>query len=340
MNCKEVDERLSDYLDGTLGEAPLREVEAHLSSCARCLENSKELSKTINAVGSLPEVDVPPGFSERVMARVREEAEKEPLWERLFLPVRIKIPLHATALLVVIGLAVYLYEANLPVQRELARPVPSDSLPSSAEELSKAKKDNQPETEALRPDRFAGGASGEARGSLRSLPEKMQENLEAKAASPQGVGQATAGAEAYEIVLTPAEPLEGNGDLADKVNELVKKVGGAYLKPAERSKKIGSSSRSEAEAVWLGIPADRYGQFRDELSSLGKIAPETKRSSSDALLPQSKSFRLLPVKLTILPAGRSDKTSTCNQPAGADLPPETGRKYPPKFMEPFQRSVV
>ena len=330
MNCKEAGERLSDYLDGTLGEEALREVEAHLSSCARCLENSKELSTTIKAVESLPEVDAPPGFSERVMVRVREEAARKPLWKRLFLPIRIKIPLHATALVVVIGLAVYLYEANLPVQRELARPVPSESLPSSAEELSKAKKDNQPETEAPRAERFDGEtsgsrdetASGESRGALRSLPEKS----EAKTPSPQGVGQITAGAEAYEIVLTPSGSLGENGAFGEKINELVRKVGGTYLKPEERAKKIESSSRLEAQAVWLGIPANRYDQFRDGLSSLGKIAPEPKRASTDALLSQSKSFRLIPVKLTILPPETSEKTPTSNQPAGAEPPSESDRK--------------
>jgi hypothetical protein len=333
MNCKEVGETLSDYVDGTLRGEALREVEAHLSSCARCLADSKEMSKTIEAVGALPEVDVPPGFSERVMSRVREEAGRRPLWERFFLPIRIKLPLHATALLVVVGLAVYLYEANLPVQREIARSVPSESIPPAREELMKEKKDILPEPASPPLEQFGGEApgrrdestSGKAVGGLRSLPDNVRERLEEKKATPQGIGQAAAGAEEYEVVLTPAEPLEGTEALARKIDDLVKKVGGVYLNPEESSKEIASDLLLKPQTIRLNIPADRYGQFRKELSSLGKLAPETKFLSTDALRPSSKSSSFLTIKLIILLPEKSKKAEKTDQPI-ISISPEPGRK--------------
>lgn len=130
MNCDEIQKHLSEYLDNRLDDAQRREIEKHLASCPRCLPEAKLLSAGIKGVADLPEVEPPAGFSQRVMARIRAEAEKPTLWARLFQPFKIKIPLHATALLLVVGLAVYLYRANEPVQREMSPSIPSESAPS------------------------------------------------------------------------------------------------------------------------------------------------------------------------------------------------------------------
>lgn len=143
MNCDQTQERLSEYLDNRLDDAERREIEDHLAVCYRCLPEARQLSKGIKAVAALPRVEPPPRFSEQVMARIRTEAAKPTVWAHLFQPLRIKIPLHATALLLVVGLAVYLYRANEPMQQELARSTPSDSAPSPTQTPSPP---NEPES--------------------------------------------------------------------------------------------------------------------------------------------------------------------------------------------------
>jgi hypothetical protein len=51
------------------------------------------------------------------MARVREAAHSPSLWQRLFSPLRIKIPLQATAVVLIAVLAAYIYQKE-PLQRE------------------------------------------------------------------------------------------------------------------------------------------------------------------------------------------------------------------------------
>src|SRR5262245_31166478 len=68
-------------------------------------------------MSSLPMVEPPLGFTNRVMARVREAAHQPSLWERLFLPFRIKIPLQATAVVLIAVLAAYIYQ-NESLQHE------------------------------------------------------------------------------------------------------------------------------------------------------------------------------------------------------------------------------
>ncbi|HUK39838.1 MAG TPA: DUF2275 domain-containing protein [Candidatus Acidoferrales bacterium] len=114
MNCEEVQAQLSDYLDKTLSPANLHTIEAHLSACTLCRTETDYLSECIHQVASLPVIEPPIGFTQRVMARVREINEQPSFWQRWFFPLRIKIPLQATAVALVGILAVYILQKEPP----------------------------------------------------------------------------------------------------------------------------------------------------------------------------------------------------------------------------------
>ena len=117
MNCEEVQKYLSDFLDKSLDNERARAIEDHLAACSRCSEEMTSLAECQRLVSGLPAVELPLGFTNRVMARVREAANPPSLWERLFLPLRIKIPLQATAVVLIAVLAAYIYQKE-PLQRE------------------------------------------------------------------------------------------------------------------------------------------------------------------------------------------------------------------------------
>jgi hypothetical protein len=119
MNCQEVQAQLSDYLEKALPIADLNIIETHLSACAPCRMETDYLSECIRQVASLPIVDPPIGFTQRVMTRVREINERPTLWERWLFPLRIKIPLQATAVVLVGILAVYVLQKEPPEKRPL-----------------------------------------------------------------------------------------------------------------------------------------------------------------------------------------------------------------------------
>jgi predicted anti-sigma-YlaC factor YlaD len=98
MNCDEIQAQLSEYLERSLGAVPMALVEEHLAACAPCREETELLSETIGQVAGLPVVEPPPGFTQRVMAHVREIEPQPELWQRLFLPLRQKLPVQVTAL--------------------------------------------------------------------------------------------------------------------------------------------------------------------------------------------------------------------------------------------------
>ena len=116
MNCQEVQAQLSDYVDRSLGASRLVLVEEHLAACAPCREDAELLGDCIRAVGALPLVDTPLGFTQRVMSHVRETESEAGFWQRFFLPFSRKIPAQAVAVVIVAVLGIYLLQKDQPQQ--------------------------------------------------------------------------------------------------------------------------------------------------------------------------------------------------------------------------------
>ncbi len=64
IECREVVELVTDYLEGALDPATTTELEAHLRLCEGCEEYLTQLRATLDAIGHIP-LD---GLSERVQA--------------------------------------------------------------------------------------------------------------------------------------------------------------------------------------------------------------------------------------------------------------------------------
>ena len=133
MNCEEVQKYLSDFLDKNLDVEYGAAIRDHLAICSRCSEEVASLAECQRLVSGLPAVEPPVGFTNRVMAEVREAANPPRLWERVFLPLRIKIPLQATAVVLIAVLAAYIYRKE-PLQQESVVAVQPESSSKKQEE--------------------------------------------------------------------------------------------------------------------------------------------------------------------------------------------------------------
>ncbi|HEY6366646.1 MAG TPA: DUF2275 domain-containing protein [Candidatus Binatia bacterium] len=126
MNCEDVQKYLTDFLDQTLDVERSQEASEHLAACLQCSEEIASLAECQRLVSGLPIVEPPRGFTTRVMAHVREAARKPSDWDRLFSPLRIKISLQATAVVLIAILATYIYQKE-PLQRESGVTFPTES---------------------------------------------------------------------------------------------------------------------------------------------------------------------------------------------------------------------
>jgi hypothetical protein len=127
ITCARIREKLSAYLEGVLLPEEKKLMGDHLASCEACAEALRELKRTGELVGRLEEVEPPPWLKQRIMARVREGSEeKKGIMERLFYPLRIKIPVQVFATLTVAVLVLYVYKGMEPEMK--VTPVPPATI--------------------------------------------------------------------------------------------------------------------------------------------------------------------------------------------------------------------
>ena len=69
MNCLEVQDNLSAWLDGELAPEVGALVDRHLESCDACLRELAQLEALEQALAALPAPATPPGLPEKVVAR-------------------------------------------------------------------------------------------------------------------------------------------------------------------------------------------------------------------------------------------------------------------------------
>jgi anti-sigma factor RsiW len=98
MSCNRMENRILPYVDGRLKAGEMREVEAHLKTCAACLLRVNEFRAVTGLLDELPQIEPSGAFDARVRARVAAEPVKQNWWAVLAPSVRV---VFAAAMLLV-----------------------------------------------------------------------------------------------------------------------------------------------------------------------------------------------------------------------------------------------
>ena len=159
MECREFAEKLSAYMEGIVSATEKVLMEEHLQACPGCKESLADLKRTIEYVQATPEAEPPPWLTQKVMARVRAEAEarkgireklfhrapawvareematavspapgpapkeripRKKIWEKLFYPIPIKLPLEAVGVIAIAVVTIYVFKGIQP-QMQLSK---------------------------------------------------------------------------------------------------------------------------------------------------------------------------------------------------------------------------
>jgi anti-sigma factor RsiW len=89
MKCEQMQEWMSERLDGELEEVRSQQLDRHLEACSDCRQEWQLLETTWQAVGEVPELEPGPLFRAQVWAKLRHEPPREgswSWWRRLVLP--------------------------------------------------------------------------------------------------------------------------------------------------------------------------------------------------------------------------------------------------------------
>ncbi|QOX78394.1 DUF2275 domain-containing protein [Trichlorobacter lovleyi] len=105
---------------GELTEVDRTVLEQHLAECESCRRELGQLQAVVQAIRSTAELEPPSWLAPRIMAQIREEAVPRNGWfARLFLPLQVKLPLEALALVLICATAWYVMQ---DVERSQQRP--------------------------------------------------------------------------------------------------------------------------------------------------------------------------------------------------------------------------
>lgn len=140
MECKDIQERLSAYIDGIIPAEDKAFIDKHLKSCQRCSETFSELKKTVEHLRKLEEIKPPSWLAQKIMAKIKKEAEPQKgILQRLFYPLHIKLPIEAIATIFIAVTAVYLYKAIEPQKKLAQAPIEVIARNEGDEAISKDK---------------------------------------------------------------------------------------------------------------------------------------------------------------------------------------------------------
>jgi len=126
MSCHEARELFSARVDEALASDDAARLDAHLADCAECRADWTRFERTVALVRGVEPARAPAGFADRVLAATDPVPWPLRLVRQVFLPLRVKLPLEAAAVVLIAGLAVMTFQHSPEMQRvvrqELERP--------------------------------------------------------------------------------------------------------------------------------------------------------------------------------------------------------------------------
>ena len=150
MECDRIQEQLSAYLDDTLSSAEKGIVDKHLNSCPECRKSLADLETTVRSIRGLEEINPPPWLTQKIMTRVKAEAEpaKKNLWQKLFYPLHVKLPIEAFGAFLIALTALYVFKSMEPKINTVIEP-----SEKTVSEYAAKEKAATPSTEAVKPSK-------------------------------------------------------------------------------------------------------------------------------------------------------------------------------------------
>jgi hypothetical protein len=115
MECRNIQEKLSAYIDDILSSQEKTVVDEHLKTCRECTAALADMKKVIEHIKGLETVEPPVWMKQKIMAKVHAEARpKKGLFERLFYPLHVKLPVGAIATVAIALATLYVFRTIEP----------------------------------------------------------------------------------------------------------------------------------------------------------------------------------------------------------------------------------
>ncbi len=183
MECHRIEEKLSAYIENQLSSEEKMQIDEHLKTCSKCSLSLEDLKKTIAYAQGLEEIEPPPWLTQKVMDRVREEAEqKKGILQKLFYPLHIKVPVQVIATIAIAVTTIYVFKTIQPEMRFAKAPSEEITSQTFSQEKDRSQRKIKDEIPALEESKTAPVKPAEQ--PIFAKEEIMKKYAEAEAPAP------------------------------------------------------------------------------------------------------------------------------------------------------------
>ncbi len=277
MNCRDIEQELSAYLDGEVTDAVRAEIEAHIAACPNCRKRVTELKKLVEGTAQIPKQQTAQQFLTEVRRKIAADAtpERETWADVLFRPAWLKVPIEALALVVILVIATFLIRpANRPVEtlamKEAMQPVRNGNGDLEAQ-AAKTREAATP-VPANAPAR---ADSAESNGRL-ALPQSASVAAPSALESPpDGTFYREAAKADNMVMLTGGESMVVLN--FDRPTELISVKSDDAISVRDRAQVVASllngrvvateKAGDDLENVYVVVPGSRVGTFKSQFAA-------------------------------------------------------------------------
>ena len=333
MTHNDIRHKLSEYIDGSVTPDEKATIEEHFRTCGECADAMRELRKTIEHVHAVEEVRPPAWMTQKIMAKVRAEAqEKKGFFRRLFYPLAVKLPIQAVAVLFLTVTVYYIYNSMHPADKYGEAPLeriakeesrPAAAMPERKEpELSGSKEKKAEQSPGYKSldmkysyEKPAPPAPVEA--PAAAAPAKRAAPMTAKDEAAPPAGQTTRRAAAPPMMAEQAAPSAGAGtsrEGADRAAAVAGKVSDSLSRDREAEAQLAVTEHftkfdlpEKMKVKGLTFSARRFHRDLADLQWLPETAAYRSSACGDKYI--------VDVDLS----GRSSKYLYCHDASGVTL---------------------
>ncbi len=295
MTCHEARDAFSDLYDNALSGAPLVTITQHLASCPDCRAEWAAFRRAMQAVSDLGGAEPSPGFA----FRVRQRAEAPSWWRRtvqsLFLPLHVKLPIQALALVLVAFAGLLLYQRSPELRRAaepqpaapppVARQAPAPAAPPTPGETAQQEESAKAQAgtpKGERADRWAAPTDGGAPPPQASLDAEKDRAASALRDEAKELGEKAAPPEPPKAAEPPQESRPGTPESGIAGRSLRQSAPAPAQSPARaKEAEISSTPTKSADELYSAARTDmdsqRYDRAIDSLRAFMAQNPRDAR---------------------------------------------------------------
>jgi hypothetical protein len=276
MDCHNVQEMLSPYIEGIISPEEGKLIDEHLSACSKCKEALYDLKKTLEYVQNLEDVEPPEWLTQTVMTRIRSETEpRKGILQKLFYPLYIKLPIEAVAVVLIAVTALYIFKTIQPEIKPAKSPPEETTarIPSQEKEeipsISKSKENVIPPSPPLE----KGGKRGveaeqeEIRPSAGAVAKDESKNqVLARAPKPKAL------AESKKEIITLTTNVYDIETAKKEIEKVLIGLGGKIIKTESyKDNNFITADLDSKKAAELIVKLKQIGEVKEKDMDLGSM---------------------------------------------------------------------